>query len=112
MARPLLLIAPLALALLAGCSGGNGTHEPKVVEVTIEGSRFTPASIAIQQGDTVRWVNKDGVAHTATMDSGERDTGSIPPGGRATLNLPTPGTHRYHCKVHPAMVATVIVAGA
>jgi plastocyanin len=112
VARPALsLVLLLAALALAGCSDGADTHRPRVHEVAIEGHRFQPSTLAVQQGDTVTWHNRDGVAHTATLESGERGTGTIAPGGKGGFNLPTPGTHRYRCSLHPDMVATIIVTG-
>jgi plastocyanin len=33
----------------------------------------------------------------------------VAPGGQFSLTLPTAGTFRYHCTIHPGMVGTVVV---
>ena len=50
------------------------------VTVTIDASRFEPEQLTVQAGDTVVWVNKDLVAHTATSQMGDFDSGLIAPG--------------------------------
>ena len=55
------------------------------------------------------WVNADSVTHTATADGGAFDTGFLAPGAiSGAVTLPA-GTFPYHCAIHPAMVATLIV---
>ena len=107
----LALILPLALA---GCSGDEDddgmNHDAGEHMVTIRNNAFSPTSLAIRQGDTVVFHNDDGVTHTATLDSGERDTGNIAAGKSGEFSLPTPGSLRYHCKIHPSMTGTIVVA--
>ena len=38
----------------------------EIVEVQIIKSSFIPAVVTIKQGDTVRWLNMDGLLHTVT----------------------------------------------
>ena len=54
-------LAALSLALMAAAPASAAT-----VEVTIKQLVFSPALISVKQGDTIEWVNKDFVAHTAT----------------------------------------------
>ncbi len=98
-------------ALLAGCSGG-GTgpgHETDAKVVQVSGFSFLPATVTVKQGDTVVFQNAHDRDHTATMDSGERDTGPIAPGDEKAFSLPTPGRHAYHCAIHPTMSGTIVV---
>lgn len=103
----------LAVLLLAGCSGGGDAggpnHEADERTVVIDGFSYAPATIRVQQGDSVIFRNTHTTTHTATLDSGERDTGNLAPGAQAELTMPTMGTHRYHCKIHPQMTGTIIV---
>ncbi len=108
-----------AAVLISGC-GRNGYSNPTAVStggstgtppntVVISNYAFGPADLTVTAGTTVTWVNRDGVAHTATSDNGAWDTGTIPAGGSKSLMLSTAGTFGYHCSVHPSMVATLTV---
>ncbi len=81
--------------------------------VDIAGFAFSPRTITVAVGDTVTWTNADAQGHTATADEGAFDTGRISGGSSASATFPTAGTFAYHCSIHPAMTATIVVrAGA
>jgi plastocyanin len=84
--------------------GGPGTNE-----VWIQGMAFTPATITVAAGTTIRWTNKDAITHTVTSDTGIFDSGSLGGGGTFNYMFSTSGTYPYHCAVHPGMKATVVV---
>ena len=59
--------AAFAAALGAVCFGISPVSaQPKTVEVTIEHFAFVPANVTVADGDTIVFVNKDIVPHTAT----------------------------------------------
>jgi plastocyanin len=87
-----------------GTGGGPGTNE-----VWIQGMAFTPATITIMAGTTIKWTNKDAVAHTVTSDTGLFDSGSIANGSTFSIQFNNTGTFPYHCAVHPGMKASVVV---
>jgi MYXO-CTERM domain-containing protein len=80
--------------------------------VDIAGFAFAPQSVTIAVGDTVTWTNADAQGHTATADDGSFDTGTIANGTSRSATFPTAGTFAYHCRIHPSMTATIVVAGA
>ncbi|KHK59247.1 hypothetical protein PI86_09945 [Burkholderia sp. A9] len=94
-----------ALAIAAADVAASTTHR-----ITIEGMRFNPASLTVARGDTIVWVNKDLVAHTATA-AGVFDSHEIAPDASWTYVANTPGRHAYLCTFHPTMKATLIVKG-
>jgi plastocyanin len=98
----LLLLSALALA---GCSSGE--HDDP--EVDIHGNTFDPASLTIAAGEHVHFNNHDGVAHTATSDTGAFDTGNIAGGASGSAQFDQAGTFPYHCKIHPSMKGTIVV---
>lgn len=59
------VIAISCLAAVAGIACGRAEAGTRVVTVTIEHSRFDPASISVEPGSTVRFVvhNGDPIAH-------------------------------------------------
>jgi plastocyanin len=77
--------------------------------VTIQASAFNPPTSPIRIGDTVRWNNADGVAHTATSDTGLWDSGVLGTGGSFSFTFGSAGTFAYHCTIHPFMTGTVVV---
>jgi plastocyanin len=80
--------------------------------VDIAGFAFSPQSITVAIGDTVTWTNADVQGHTATADDGSFDTGTIAGNSSKSATFDTAGTFAYHCRIHPAMTATIVVADA
>ena len=78
------------------------------IEVTIAKLAFAPAAITAHAGDTIEWINKDFVAHTATARDKTFDV-MIPAGGKASLVVTGPGTFDYSCRFHPMMKGTISV---
>ena len=60
-------------------------------------------------GDTIEWVNKDTLAHTATATNNDWNV-MIAPKQTGSLVLKNPGTIDYFCKFHPNMKGRVVVA--
>ena len=80
--------------------------------VDIRDFAFSPRSIEIRVGDTVRWTNRDTVAHTATAQNGSFDTGLLAEGDSGSIRFSAAGTYRYVCTPHPNMTGTVVVRAA
>ena len=82
---------------------------PPTNEVFIQNTAFTPASITVSVNTTIKWTNKDGVAHTVTSNTGLFDSRNINSGGTFSYQFSTVGTFPYHCIIHSTMMGTVIV---
>ncbi len=105
--RPL---PPAALAAVALCAGTAPAQEHAALHtVVIEGVDFRPRALVVQRGERVQWVNRDPFPHTVTADGKLFDSHSIAPGGIWTWRAQTPGTHPYHCTLHPAMTGSLTV---
>jgi plastocyanin len=83
-------------------------RKPATHTVTIDGARFSPAELTVSAGDTVVWVNKDILAHTATAKDGSFDSKVIQPGKSWRLVVKRKGAVAYTCSFHP-MNATLTV---
>jgi len=113
--RPYRLIRILlgCAAVLSAC----GTSPPSVAAagkpmthtVIIDASRFEPETLSVMVGDTVVWVNKDLVAHTATAKRGAFDSGLIAPGKSWKYKLKRAGEFAYTCTYHSTMDGTLRV---
>ena len=89
------LLGALALAFSAAPAPAA------TIEVTIDKLVFSPASIQAKVGDTIEWVNKDVIAHTATVKGGWDVT--IPPKSTGKVTLKAAGAVDYFCRFHPNM---------
>ncbi|MGE8690355.1 MAG: cupredoxin domain-containing protein [Achromobacter sp.] len=76
--------------------------------VSIEGMQFSPATLTVRRGDTVTWVNKDLVPHTATALSRAFDSGAIAAGASWTYTVGEAGSIAYTCLFHPTMQGTLV----
>jgi plastocyanin len=77
--------------------------------VSIVNMSFSPASLTVAVGSTVKWTNNDAMAHTVTSDNGSFDSGNIAAGASYSRMFSTVGTFTYHCTIHPGMTGTITV---
>jgi plastocyanin len=77
--------------------------------VDINDDAFNPAQLNIAPGTTVKFENKDTVAHTATADNDVFDTNRLEPGESMEVYFEGAGTVTYHDDLHPDMKGTIVV---
>lgn len=106
-------VPAMGLLILAGTAVGlRQPHHrvPKHYDVAIQGVAFVPATLEIEQGDTVVWTNQDIVPHTATSGrKGGWDTGPLAHGERGRYVADRKGEEPYACLLHPVMIGKLIV---
>ena len=95
----------------AGRPSSSASAQPKTVTVVIRGFKFEPATVTVNQGDTVEWKNDDAVPHTATEDVSKPrfDSGPIEMGAAWRYIARNKGTYEYTCTFHPNMEGKLIV---
>ena len=81
----------------------------EVVVIEISDLSFGPAEVRVPAGATLRWINRDPVAHTSTSDDGVWDSSLLDPGESWSRTFHEPGRYAYHCTPHPFMEGVVIV---
>ena len=100
-----------------GPTGGTPMSNPPPsgsVGVSIQDFSFSPASVTIKAGTTVRWTNNGPSAHTTTSDAGVWSSATLgaptsgggyagggTAGGVFDFKFTQPGTFPYHCSLHP-----------
>jgi plastocyanin len=90
-------------------TGGGGSNQPGLNEVWLQGRAFTPATITVAVGTTVKWINKDSYTHNVTSATGVFNSGSMGNGAIFPFQFTAAGTYPYTCTLHPGMAGTVIV---
>ena len=76
----------------------------------MRGFAFEPATLRLSPGDTVVWVNRDVVPHTASGPAGGWDSGSIESGASWSRVFTEAGSTSYTCAFHPTMTGKLLVA--
>ena len=99
-------ILPIAAALMLGASV---PAHAATIQITMENLVFSPVETSVKAGDTIEWINKDILAHTATARNGDWDV-TIPPKKTVTSVLKKAGAIDYYCRFHPNMKAVLNVA--
>ena len=87
-----------------------GTYPPRTVNMDQKGLKFIPAMIAITQGDTVKFLNHDTVAHNVYSPDGEAyNLGTFKPDQEASYTFKKAGAYTQLCSIHPEMLGYVFV---
>jgi plastocyanin len=104
----ILAVAATMLVCAIGLAAGERS-KPQTHTVTIEMMRFQPETLTVARGDTVVWVNKDLVPHTATSKAAGFDSQVIQAEQSWTFTVRKRGDFAYLCTFHPTMTAMLRV---
>jgi plastocyanin len=96
-----LVVAPLGLAPVSAHAA--------TIQIVMDKLVFAPAQVEAKVGDTIEWVNRDILAHTATASAGDDWNVIIAPNKTEKLVLQKAGTVDYYCKYHPNMKGRLTV---
>lgn len=95
----------LALSVLA--AGPGETQQAHTIEIT--GFTFVPEALRVHVGDTIVFVNKDVVPHTATRRTAGWDSEALPRDRSWSVRVEAAGTFEYFCRFHPSMKGRLAV---
>lgn len=104
LALPILAIVSVAWIGSAALEAQRGAaRKPATHTVTIDAASFSPANLTVKAGDTIVWVNKDILAHTATTTAKGPgfDSKVIEPGKSWKYVAKQKGDFPYTCAFHP-----------
>lgn len=82
---------------------------PRRHVVEIRDFGFHPKHLVAQAGDTVVWINRDLVPHTATASDGQWDSGELNEAQSWHATMRRPGQQDYYCDFHPHMTGVIDV---
>ena len=108
MRAAILAVAATVIVCATGLTAGE-RPKPKRHTVTMENMRFQPESLTVARGDTVVWINKDVVPHTATSKAGGFDSQAIQAEKSWKFTVRKKGDFAYVCTFHPTMTAMLRV---
>lgn len=80
----------------------------ETIQVTVDQLQFTPSQVSAHVGDTIEWVDKGFLAHTATEKNDKWEV-AFEPGESKSIVVSNPGTIDYYCRLHPNMTGQIIV---
>jgi plastocyanin len=105
--RRLIPLVVTALALVLAGPASSAT-----TSIQIKRSGFVPATVTINQDDSVTWKNVDTIDHQVVANGGQFASPILDPGESYTFVFRSGGTYRYHDGLHPTLRGTVTVRGA
>jgi plastocyanin len=103
------LVVAVVLTVCATGLGAGEPPKPKTHTVTMENMRFQPETLTVSRGDTIVWINKDLVPHTATSKTGGFDSQVIQAAKSWRFTAAKKGKFAYICTFHPTMTGTLQV---
>jgi plastocyanin len=112
MARlPIAAFGAVGALALVGVAIPQGPHASVGHQYVVEirGMAFHPEVLQLQRGDTVVWINRDIVPHTATATKASGwDTGPLSQGQSGLYAVRHQGADPYYCRLHPTMQGKLI----
>jgi plastocyanin len=89
----------------ATASVNSGT----TVRVTMRHNRFRPRRVVVRLGQTVRWTNRDSVAHTVASADLKLSSEAIRGGESFSYRPRRRGRFDYYCTIHANQTGVLIV---
>jgi plastocyanin len=86
-----------------------GAPSSSEAAVKIDNFSFSPATITVPVGTTVRWTNHDDIPHTVVADDKTFKSKALDTDEQFTYTFTKAGTYSYFCSIHPKMTAIVVV---
>jgi plastocyanin len=110
--------AVLLAVVLSGCTStdkstaANDSGAITAFVIQVSDNQFTPSTLTVPSGTTVRWVWSGKNAHSVVGTFGDTvvNTDKLKGSGSYLLSRPQHGTFQYQCGVHgAAMTGKIIV---
>ena len=103
-------VACMMCLMMVSCFSNRENQDtiPRTHLVEINGFEFNPAYVQAIVGDTIRWVNKDIVPHTATEVSERWHSSELKLEGEWWQVIKQSAD--YYCEYHPSMKGRIEIA--
>jgi plastocyanin len=109
----IMAVTGIILLIASGCkkdtNNPNGSGGPPANEVYMQGLTFTPATLTVTVGTTVKWTNKEAIPHNVVSNTGAFTSPTMNNNAVFTNTFNLAGTYQYRCTFHSGMNGTIIV---
>jgi plastocyanin len=101
--------AAVASILGFGALGVALAQGPAATAINIDNFSFSPPTITVAAGTTVKWTNNDDIPHTVRAVDGSFHSKAMDSDDSYAFTFAKPGVYSYFCSIHPKMVGKVVV---
>jgi plastocyanin len=98
-----------AAVLSFGAIGVVLAQGPGATAVNIDNFTYSPPTITVAAGTTVKWTNADDIPHTVRAVDGSFHSKAMDTDDSYSFTFAKPGVYSYFCSIHPKMVGKVVV---
>jgi len=104
----------ILIAMAAGRSRSFGfaaAQEKAAAEtaVKIDNFTFSPVTVTVPVGSTVRWTNHDDIPHNVISDDESFKSKTLGTDQNFSYTFTKAGTYSYSCSIHPRMKGKIVV---
>jgi plastocyanin len=103
----MLIVILISLLVIAGCSSAVDKKGNDVDTVQIKDSAFNPATLTVDAGTTVVFINVDKEAHK--LKSTTFNSNNMKKGDSYSHTFTEQGSYDYICDIHPEMTGKIVV---
>jgi plastocyanin len=87
-----------------------GTYPKRTESMDQKGLKFVPRVLVVTKGDTVKFLNHDGVAHNVySPDNEGYNLGTFKPNETRSYTFEKAGAYTQLCSIHPEMLGLIFV---
>ncbi len=103
--KRLMLLIVVSLTVLSSTGAYACDHQVEHV-IEIKGFEFVPATLKVEKGDKVTWVNKDSIAHNiVNRENQETLSQTLAKGDKFSFTVKQ--KMNYACGFHPSMLGSL-----
>jgi plastocyanin len=109
-------IAMIAILIIAAAGRGRPLGSAVAQEkssaetaIKIDNFTFTPATVTVPAGSTIRWTNHDDIPHNVVSEDKSFKSKAMDTDEQFSYTFTKPGTYNYFCSIHPKMTGKIVV---
>ena len=101
----------IVILMVAGQSRifGATVEDKPATAVKIDNFVFSPNSVTVPTGTTIRWTNQDDIPHNVVSDDKSFKSKALDTDETFAYTFTKPGTYNYFCSIHPKMTGKIVV---